>query len=381
MGAERRESEGWGYRTQVADIQEYGSAMRVDEDAPPVGEISSRQVLKQVQDLLTELAPRVGGDGESREAQLVAEMIGSCLKLLRDRASVADIKILNTALKELRYAFSVFARFRGIRKVSTFGSARTQTHDRAYRLARDFARAITREDYMVITGAGGGIMRACQEGAGRHRSFGANIKLPFEQSANEFIERDLKLMTFKYFFTRKILFIKEADAVVLFPGGFGTHDEAFEALTLVQTGKTEPMPIVLLDVIGGTYWTTWDRYVKDHLLRRRLISEQDLSLYKVANRVSDAVAEIKRFYRVYHSMRIVGRRTVLRLNEPVSPDRLARLNRSFADILTDGAIVQRGVLPSESNEPDIAHLPRLVMMFDRENYGRLRQLIDVVNEE
>jgi hypothetical protein len=338
-----------------------------------------REVRRQARELLADLVLDAGGAPGGRELDLVAEMAATCVKLLRDQASLADIKILNTALKELRYAFSVFARFRGVRKVSTFGSARTRPNDREYRLARAFARAIAKQDFMIITGAGGGVMRACQEGAGRERSFGVNIKLPFEQEANEFIERDTKLVTFKYFFTRKLLFIKEADAVVLFPGGFGTHDEAFEALTLVQTGKTDPMPIVFLDVRRGTYWKTWDRYVKDHLLRRQLISEQDLALYCVTDEVEEAVDEITTFYRVYHSMRMVGPKTVLRVMRPVSDALIARLRAEFADILGPGGIVAEGALPPEDNEPDIAHLPRLVLDFDRESYGRLRQLIDMLN--
>jgi len=340
-----------------------------------------REVRRRARELLADLIVEAGGVSGGREIDLVSEMAVTCVKLLRDRASLADIKILNTALKELRYAFSVFARFRGVRKVSTFGSARTRANDREYRLARDFARAIAKQNFMIITGAGGGVMRACQEGAGREHSFGVNIKLPFEQEANEFIERDTKLVTFKYFFTRKLLFIKEADAVVLFPGGFGTHDEAFEALTLVQTGKTDPMPIVFLDVRRGTYWKTWDRYVRDHLLRRELISEQDLALYRVTDDVAEAVEEITTFYRVYHSLRTVGRKTVLRVTRPISEQLITQVRGEFGDVLGPEGVVAEGALPPEDNEPDIAHLPRLVLDFNRENTGRLRQLIDLINRE
>jgi uncharacterized protein (TIGR00730 family) len=338
-----------------------------------------RELVQRVESFVEDLVTEFGGDPRGRETEIVAEMVITCAKLIRDRASLADIKILGTALKELRYAFSVFARYRGIRKVSAFGSARTRANDREYRQAHAFAHAISKAGFMVITGAGGGIMRACQEGAGRERSFGVNIKLPFEQAANEVIHRDEKLITFKYFFTRKLLFIKEADAVVLFPGGFGTHDEAFEALTLVQTGKTDPMPIVLLDVPRGTYWKTWKRYVHDHLLRRRLISEQDMALFRVTDDVDEAVEEITTFYRVYRSQRMIGRRTVLRLERPLSEASLAQLNADFSDIVTRGTITQQRAFPAESNEPEIGHLPRLALYFDRENYGRLRQMIDAVN--
>jgi uncharacterized protein (TIGR00730 family) len=336
---------------------------------------------QQPPDLVRELLAETGWDESAREVRLVAEMVQTCLKLLRDRTSVGDIKILNAALKELRYAFKVFAPYRTVRKVSTFGSARIKTHDVAYRLARDFAREMAAADFMVVTGAGGGVMRACQEGAGRERSFGVNIRLPFEQEANEFISRDPKLITFRYFFTRKLVFIKEADAVVLFPGGFGTHDEGYESLTLAQTGKTKPMPVVFLDVPRGTYWKTWRRYLADHVLRRGLISEEDMSLFRVTDDIGEAVNEITGFYRVYHSVRAVGRKLVVRLVRPVSAEVLARLNAEFADILTGGAITQERALASEADEPEIAHLPRLVMRFDRASFGRLRQMIDVLNSE
>jgi uncharacterized protein (TIGR00730 family) len=343
--------------------------------------LSSREITAQARSLLTTVLMEAGGVPGARETELVGEIVGTCVKLLRDRASIGDIKILNTAMKELRHAFKTFAQYRSVRKVSTFGSARIRMNDATYRLARDFAREMARANFMVITGAGGGVMRACQEGAGRARSFGVNIRLPFEQEANEFIERDHKLMTFKYFFTRKVLFIKEADAVVLFPGGFGTHDEAFESLTLVQTGKTDPMPVVFLDVQRGTYWKTWQRYVQDHLLRRHLISEEEMSLFLVTNEIDEAVREITTFYRIYHSMRIVGRKTVLRLTRSISAELLAKLNAQFADMLTRGAITQGCALPTEADEPEVAALPRLVMNFNRASYGRLRQMIDMINHE
>jgi uncharacterized protein (TIGR00730 family) len=343
--------------------------------------IPSREIAQHAKSLLTALLNRNGGSNGGREVELVSEVVATCVKMLRDRADTGDIKILNTALKELRYAFKIFSHYRDVRKVSTFGSARTLPNDPEYRLAHDFAREIAKANFMVITGAGPGIMRACQQGAGRERSFGVNIRLPFEQQANEFIDRDVKLMTFKYFFTRKILFIKEADAIVLFPGGFGTLDEAYEALTLIQTGKTEPMPVVFLDMPKGTYWKTWQRYVKDHLLRRKLIAEEDLALFCVTDSVDVAVRELTTFYRVYHSMRHVGRRTAMRINKPVEPELLTRLNEEFADILCRGSITQGHALPQEADEPDIAHLPRLIMHFNRTNHGRLRQMIDVINQE
>jgi uncharacterized protein (TIGR00730 family) len=330
--------------------------------------------------LLAELLPRLEAEeGLGREEALVREMVETCLKLLRDQTSLGDVKLLNAALRELRYAFKVFAPYRHIRKVSAFGSARLGQETPVYRTATEFSRRITDEGYMLITGAGGGVMEACQHGAGSERSFGVNIRLPWEQSPNQVISRDPKLLTFRYFFTRKLMFLKEASAAVLFPGGFGTHDEGFETLTLVQTGKSIPMPIVFLDAPRGTYWKTWKRYVEDHLLRRGLISEPDMALFKVTSSVEEAVAEIKDFHRVYHSQRTVGKHLVIRLTRALPDALVASLSREFADLLAGGDIRQTTALHEE--EPELAALPRLVLEFDRASYGRLRQLIDRLNRD
>jgi len=325
-------------------------------------------------------APREPLSHAALVAELASGIAFTAEKLVRDDTGVADMKLLNAALKELRYAFRVFARYRGIRKVSTFGSARTPADHPAYRQAHEFARRIADEHgFMVITGAGGGIMRACNEGSGRERSFGINIRLPFEQAPNEFIYRDPKLVNFKYFFTRKLMFVKEADAIALFPGGFGTHDEGFEALTLLQTGKSKLVPVVFVDAPGGHYWKQWRDYVVDHLLDESLISPADMRLFKVTDDVEEAVAEITTFYRRYHSSRYVRDRLVVRLVEPLSDVRLAALNEEFADIVVGDPIVQTTVLPEEAGEPEIAHLPRLVFEFGRRQFGRLRMLIDAIN--
>ena len=331
------------------------------------------------QAILTEVLAHAGDLGGPRQEQYLREILLTVLRLVRDGTSVGDLKIINTALKEMRYAFKVFEPYRHVRKVSTFGSARTRETARTYKQAHEFARRICGEGYMLLTGAGGGIMRACQEGSGRERSFGVNIRLPFEQEPNEFIVRDPKLISFKYFFTRKLMFIKEADAIVLFPGGFGTHDEGFESLTLVQTGKSRPMPIVFLDAPRGTYWKTWKRYVEEHLLRRRLISPEDMSLFLVTDDVEAAVEEIRGFYRVYHSSRYVGDRFVIRLNAALAPSFVAELNREFADILDEGAFEVGAALPEEQGEAEIAHLPRLVFRFNRMRFARLREMIDRIN--
>jgi hypothetical protein len=333
------------------------------------------------EDLLGRLLEQAGDLTHPRQEQYLREILTTVTRLVRDRTSLGDLKLINSALKEMRYSFKVFAPYRTVRKISTFGSARTLDSAPEYRQAREFAERICREGYMLLTGAGGGIMRACQEGSGRERSFGVNIRLPFEQEPNEFISRDPKLVSFKYFFTRKLVFIKEADAIVLFPGGFGTHDEGFESLTLVQTGKSRPMPIVFLDAPRGTYWKTWKRYVEEHLLRRGLISPEDMGLFTVTDNIDEAIDEIKTFYRVYHSSRYVGDRFVIRLSAPLDQALLDELNRDFADILKDGVFEVGAALPEEEGEPEIAHLPRLVFRFNRLRFGRLRAMIDRINTE
>jgi uncharacterized protein (TIGR00730 family) len=349
------------------------AALRYYRDMQPAPEPST-----QIQDLVAQVLAQAGPSGSSQERYL-RDILMTVMRLMRDHASTGDLKIINTALKEMRHAFKVFSAYRHIRKVSTFGSARTKETAPVYKQAKEFANRICKDGYMLLTGAGGGIMRACQEGAGRERSFGVNIRLPWEQSANEFIDRDPKLVSFKYFFTRKLMFIKEADAIVLFPGGFGTHDEGFESLTLVQTGKSRPLPIVFLDEPRGTYWKTWKRYVDDHLLRVGLISAEDLTLFKVTDDIDEAIDEIRGFYRVYHSSRYVRDRFVIRLNAPLPIPLLERLNAEFNDILQGGVFEFAAALPEEQGEPEIAHLPRLVFRFNRMRFGRLRMMIDLIN--
>lgn len=317
-------------------------------------------------------------DAPEPESQYIREMIVSAVRLLEDRTSLADLKLLNASMRELRYAFRLFAGFRGVRKVTTFGSARTVPGHADYEQARRFARRISEEGFMVITGAGSGIMRACQEGAGRDRSFGVNIRLPFEQLANEFIAGDPKLVNFKYFFTRKLLFVKEADAITFFPGGFGTHDEAYESLTLVQTGKSLLVPLVFIDSPGGTFWKDWRSGVVERLLERAFICEEDLALFRITDDAEDAVRDICGFYRVYHSSRYVGDRLVLRLTRDPEPELIERLNDEFGDILARGRFTQCSALPEERGD-DTESLPRIVFHFNRVNFGRLRRLIDSIN--
>ena len=313
--------------------------------------------------------------------EYAAQLKETADKLLRDRAGRGDIKLLATAARELRYCFKVFAAYRGTRKATVFGSARTKPDHPAYRAAEDFARKLVESGWMVITGAGSGIMEAGHRGAGREDSFGLNIILPFEQSANPIVQGDPKLVTMRYFFTRKLMFIKESDAVVLFPGGFGTLDEGFEALTLIQTGKSHIFPLVMVDETGGNYWKLWQRFIEDGLLSRGYISPHDTSLYRVTDSVEDAVKEVTGFYRVYHSMRYVRGDLVLRLRTRLSDHLLEQIKWGFGDILAGGSFEQVDALPEEANEPELANLPRLKLRFDRHAIGRLRQLIDLVNAE
>ncbi|HTI52076.1 MAG TPA: TIGR00730 family Rossman fold protein, partial [Planctomycetaceae bacterium] len=271
--------------------------------------------------------------------------------------------------------------FRLRRKITVFGSARTPPEHPAYRMAVEFGRRMAEEGWMVVTGGGGGIMEAGHEGAGREMSFGLNIVLPFEQEANPVISQDNKLINFKYFFTRKLLFVKEVHAIALFPGGFGTMDEGFETLTLVQTGKRDLMPMVCVDEPGEGYWQGWKTFVEQQLLRRRLISPADLSLFRIVDSVDAAVAEVLRFYSIYHSMRYVRKKLVLRLNRELSDALVERLNVEFVDIVESGKIVKSAALPLESDDKHLQDLPRLVFTFNRKDIGRLRQMVDLINAE
>ena len=311
------------------------------------------------------------------DEDIVAQARETLAKLVRDGASRADLKLVGTALKELRYCFKVFAAYRNIRKVTVFGSARLPPSDAAYQAAVEFGRRMAAADYMVITGAAAGIMEAGHVGAGREKSIGINILLPWEQYANPVIDGDAKLMHLKYFFTRKLMFVKESDAVALFPGGFGTQDEGFEVLTLIQTGKSHLFPIVLVDGPGGDYWTRWHAYITDILLARQLISPEDTSLYRVCASVDEAVEECLTFYKVFHSMRYVGRDMVFRLRTPLADVLLERIRQEYAGIVVTGTFEQGPALPAEGE--DHPGLTRLRFHFNRRNMGRLRQLLDTIN--
>lgn len=340
-------------------------------------QVVSRERISPIQKAMGELVVQLENVANG---DLVADIVKDAVKLLRDQTNRGDIKLISKSFSELRYSLKVFAPYRDIRKVSIFGSARTPESHQDYQQAASFARQMAASGWMVTTGAGGGIMAAGHGGAGAKPSFGLAIRLPFEQKTNPFIADDPKLIHFKYFFTRKLIFVRFSHAVVLFPGGFGTMDEGFEVLTLVQTGKSVPMPIVFIDRPGGDYWSSWQRYVKTQLLERGLIGEDDMSLYKITDSIDAAVREVRHFYNNYHSLRYWKDLLVMRLQQAPTPAQLRELDGEFADIKVSGEFRVSPALKAEQDEPAIARLPRLTFHFNKREHGRLRMLIDRLND-
>jgi len=310
----------------------------------------------------------------------IRELIISVVRLAQGHPDRLDLKIASAALREMREGFEVFAPYRNVRKITMFGSARTLPSDPLYAQARDLASLLSSMGWSTVTGAGPGIMAAGLEGAGPEHAFGINIRLPFEQEANQFISSDPKLVSMKYFFTRKLLLVKESDGYAVLPGGYGTLDEAFELLTLLQTGKAEPSPVVLLEVPGGSYWHAWEHFVREEVEARGLISAGDESLYLITDDVAEAAAEILGFYRNYQSVRWIGDRLVVRLLAQPTPGEVAALSEEFGHIFLRGAIeILPGPLPSEVREDDHVDLARIALRFNRTSYSHLRQLIDALN--
>jgi len=339
------------------------------------------QVKKTVDDeLRRRIRELIKFKGGGANEDLVEDIVENALKLLTDVKSRGDVRLIQTALRELRYAFRLFEPYADKRKVVIFGSARTQPQQKEYKQAVEFARQMVEAGFMVITGAGPGIMQAGHEGAGPEMSFGANIRLPWEQAANPVIAEDKKLINFKYFFTRKLIFMRQADAIALFPGGFGTLDEGYEALTLMQTGKSRMMPLVLIDKPGGTYWKTWDKTVREHLLRNRLISPDDLYLYQITDDTARATYIISRFYRNFHSSRFVKDLLVIRMQRPVPEAAVENLNTDFKSLLMNGGKFRIiSATEDEIEDNDYVELPRIGFEFNRRDYGQLRLLIDTLN--
>ena len=335
--------------------------------------------LDTIEDILQEVKEISEFEGRDLRQWLYREILLNALKCKRDELDILDLKMISRAVDEFRYAARVFKPYRSLRKVSIFGSARVPEGEPHYELAARFGRLMTEQGFMTITGAASGIMKAGIDGAGAENSFGVNILLPFE-SPNSVMQNDPKLVTFRFFFTRKIFFVMEADACALFPGGFGTQDEGFEVLTLLQTGKAQPMPLVLMELPGDNYWESWDRFVKDQVLARGYISPEDLSLYKIVHSAEEATAWIRSYYSTYHSIRQVRDRLVIRLEKELSKDHIGQLNHSFADLVKGGEIVKAPPLPQENDEPDILSKPRISFRNSRQSAGRLNEMILAINQ-
>ncbi len=330
-----------------------------------------------VDDKIDELIRLSGG---IRHSGLVREMILAALKAGQEESEAANLKLMRTTMKEMRFTGKVFGPYKNVKKVTVFGSARTEPDEPVYDMARQFGRKLVESGYMVITGGGPGVMQAVNQGAGPEHSFGVNIELPFEQTPNPVLMGNPRLITYKYFFNRKVAFVKEADAIALFPGGFGTLDEAMETLTLVQTGKRQPLPLVLIDEPGGTYWAKWIKFFREELLSEGYIHETDFNLFQRCDSVDEAIEKINLFYRRFHSIRYVYKKLVIRLSSGVDADFIEELNKRFSDILVPGGkIYLSGPLEEERDEPDIADLQRLIIDFDLKNNGRLRHLIYEIN--
>ena len=335
--------------------------------------------LDTVDEILAEVKEISEFEGRDLRQWLYRDILLTALKCKRDELDILDLKMIDRVVDEFRYAARVFKPYRSLRKVSIFGSARVPEDDPLYALAESFGRLISERGFMAITGAASGIMKAGIDGAGTENSFGVNILLPFE-SPNSVMQDDPKLVTFRFFFTRKIFFVMEVDACALFPGGFGTHDEGFEVLTLLQTGKAQPMPLVIMELPGNNYWESWDRFVRDQVLARGYISPEDLYLYKIAHSSEEATAWIQSYYSTYHSIRQVRDRLVMRLEKELSEDQIGQLNRSFADLVVAGEIVKAEPLPQEEDEPNLLSKPRISFRNNKQSAGRLNEMILAINE-
>ncbi|MEY2978686.1 MAG: hypothetical protein RLZZ435_2825 [Cyanobacteriota bacterium] len=331
------------------------------------------------QALRTSLIQLVDNLSDYAHSALIAEALETLVRITEHDMERLDWKILIGSLQDMDRAFGVFHPYRHTRKIAVFGSARTVSTAPEYQMALDFSKRMAQQGFMVMTGAGGGIMAAANQGAGRDHSFGLNVHLPFEQEANPYVMGDEKLLQFKYFFTRKLFFLRETDAIAVFPGGFGTQDEAFEVLTLTQTGKFGPAPMIFVDRPGGEYWQQWSRYIEEQLLGNGLISPEDPSLYTITDRLEVACQAIVDFYQIYHSSRYVHQNFVMRLKTELSDQQIAELNDTFADLLVSGTIAKTKVLDTEQRD-GTEHLPRLIFHFNQRDLGRLYQMIMRINQ-
>ena len=332
----------------------------------------SPEVALAVEQLLAAIGP-------THNKRLAKDLLTAAAGMIEDEPATLDLKIAASAVIEMRDAYDMFAAYRGRRKVTIFGSARTTVDDPLYSQAKEVAERLAQDDWMVITGAGPGIMQAAMEGAGRDQSIGVSIRLPFEQGANPVIAGDAKYVSMKYFFTRKLMLVKESSAFVCLPGGFGTLDEMFELLTLTQTGKGVPVPIVFLDTPGDPYWEEVAAFINTQLVNRALVAPADTSLYYITDTSAAAVNEINRFYANYDSLRYVGDLLVIRVRQAPTDEQLGQLNRTFNHLITAGEITRVEPLPIEVREDDRLGFQRIAFRFAKHWYGDLRQMIDVLN--
>ena len=339
-------------------------------------ELSFSRSNKQIDQIIDRLIEETGG---IYHPVLIKEMLLSTLKIGQNVDYLADLKLINRTLREMRYTARVFGPYRHRKKVTIFGSARTEEHDEMYQKCLRFSRSLADNNYMVITGGGPGIMRAGNEGAGSENSFAVNIRLPFEQKPNPVMYRNPRLVTYKYFFNRKVAFVKESDAIVVFPGGFGTLDEAMEVFTLIQTGKTSPKPLILMDDQDG-YWEQFFDFVKQSLLVKGFISGEDFSLFTITRDEQEALEVINSFYLNYHSLRFIENRLVIRLTKKLSAEQIATLTDEFSELIKNGDHIHScEAYPEEIDEPDLANLPRISMLFDHHHYGLLIAFINRIN--
>ncbi len=349
-----------------------------DKGAPKPVELHFTRTNGPVDDAIDRLMAQVG---DVAHPDIVREIILAGLKAGQENGGRADLKLMNSSMKEMRFTAKVFGPYREVRKVTVFGSARTQPDTRLYHMATDLGKKLADVGFMVITGGGPGIMQATNEGAGPEHSFGVNIRLPFEQKPNPVLVGNPRHITYKYFFNRKVAFLKEADAVVLFPGGFGTMDEAMETITLLQTGKRDPLPLIFIDEPEGTYWERLCSFLENELSRHGYISHDDFRLIERVTRTEDAVARIRHFYSRYHSLRYVGDQLVIRMSTRLDQEQVDTLKKELAGILIPGGDISlAGPFDDELNQPELTHLPRLVVDFNKRDFGRLRQLVDAIND-
>ncbi len=339
-------------------------------------ELSFTRTNNKIDEIIDELIEEAGG---IYQPSLIREIVITALKAGQENDYLADLKLFNYTMKEMRYTSKIFAPYRSRKKVSIFGSARTRPDDPIYQKCVSFSRMLAEQGFMIITGGGGGIMEAGNKGAGSENSFAVNIKLPHEQAPNPVMADNPRLITYKYFFTRKVAFVKEADAIAVFPGGFGTMDEAMEVFTLIQTGKTSPKPLVLIDDAGG-FWKRWFEFIKSCMLGKGLISSEDFSIFTITANEKEAIKVIVDFYRNYHSMRFVNGHLIIRLTKELSNENIRELEREFSEILIPGTRIKKThPFPEEIDEPDLLQLKRIALRFDHQHYSLLMAFIKKLN--